>query len=181
MTRTASTTEEESLTSKATSQVESAASTAQEKAVELKDEGKTRLSDELDKRTTDAGSQARSFAEALRKSGNDLRTQGKSQPAGLADGVAERMERLGGYLEHTSGDRLLRDVENLARRQPWMIAGIGLVAGLAASRFLKASSERRYGANAQSGQPSNQRSPSYGSATASADTPLARESYVPSG
>jgi hypothetical protein len=39
----------------------------------------------------------------------------------------------------------LRDVEEFARRRPWLVAGIGVVAGLAGSRFLKASSERRYG------------------------------------
>ena len=32
----------------------------------------------------------------------------------------------------------------LARQRPWMVAGLGLMVGLAASRFLKASSERRY-------------------------------------
>jgi len=32
-----------------------------------------------------------------------------------------------------------------------MVAGMGLVAGLAASRFLKASSERRYGASGSKG------------------------------
>ena len=63
------------------------------------------------------------------------------------------MERLGGYLEQTNGDHLLRDAEDFARRRPWMVAGMGLVAGLAASRFLKASSERRYesfGSNGES-------------------------------
>jgi hypothetical protein len=55
------------------------------------------------------------------------------------------VERFGGYLERASGEELLRDAEDFARRRPWMVAGIGLVAGLAASRFLKASSERRYG------------------------------------
>ena len=62
----------------------------------------------------------------------------------MTEGAADRIERFGGYLEQTSGDELLRDVEDFARRRPWMVAGIGLVVGLAASRFLKASSERRY-------------------------------------
>ena len=62
----------------------------------------------------------------------------------MTEGAAERIERLGGYLEQRSGDELLRDVEDFARRRPWMVAGAGLMVGLAASRFLKASSERRY-------------------------------------
>ena len=50
-----------------------------------------------------------------------------------------------------NGDQLLRDAEEFARRRPWMVAGMGLVAGLAASRFLKASSERRYGSFGSNG------------------------------
>ena len=90
MANTASETGQEGLVGQATSQVQSAASSAQEKAVELKEHGKGRLSDQLDQRTSEAGSQARSFAEALRRSGEDLRSQGKSQPAGIADGRARR-------------------------------------------------------------------------------------------
>ena len=39
---------------------------------------------------------------------------------------------------------MLRDVENLARRLPWLFAASGLALGLVASRFLKASSGGRY-------------------------------------
>ena len=85
------------------------------------------------------------MAQALRRSGEQLSNEGDGQQAAeLAEGAADRIERLGGYLERTSGAELVRDVEDFARRRPWMIAGMGLVAGLAASRFLKASAERRY-------------------------------------
>ena len=49
---------------------------------------------------------------------------------------------------------MLHDAEDFARRRPWAVAGIGLIAGLAASRFLKASSERRYDSRG-SGHPSS--------------------------
>jgi len=85
------------------------------------------------------------MAQALRRSGEQLREQGEGeQVAGVTDGAADRIERLGGYLERTSGEEFLRDAEALARQRPWMVAGLGLMVGLAASRFLKASSERRY-------------------------------------
>jgi hypothetical protein len=38
----------------------------------------------------------------------------------------------------------LADVEAFARRQRWLVAAGGLALGFAASRFLKASSSRRY-------------------------------------
>jgi hypothetical protein len=61
-----------------------------------------------------------------------------------------------------------------------MVAGMGLVAGLAASRFLKASSERRYEGSARAGGGSNRYG--YGALPQStggrpADEALARESY----
>jgi ElaB/YqjD/DUF883 family membrane-anchored ribosome-binding protein len=145
MTNTASETGREGLVGQEGSQMEGAAATAQQKASELKEQGRSKLSDTLDERTTQVGGQARQMAQALRRSGTQLREQGDGQQAaGVTEGAAERIERLGGYLERTSGDDLLRDAEDFARRRPWMVAGLGLMVGLAASRFLKASSERRY-------------------------------------
>jgi ElaB/YqjD/DUF883 family membrane-anchored ribosome-binding protein len=144
MSSTASETGREGLVGQVASQTEDAAAKAQEKAVELKEQGRNKLSETLDRRTSHAGGQARQMAQALRGSGEQLREQGDGQVAGVTEGAAERVERLGGYLEQASGDEILRDVEDFARRRPWMVAGVGLAVGLAASRFLKASSERRY-------------------------------------
>ena len=84
------------------------------------------------------------MADALRKTGEQLRNEGNEQPAKVADAVAERIERLGGYLEEVDSDRLLNDVESFGRRRPWILAAGGAVLGFVASRFLKASSSRRY-------------------------------------
>ncbi len=183
MASTAEGTTQEGLVGQASAQVQEAASTAQERAVVLKEQGKSKLGETLDQRTNEAGMQARKMAQALRRSGEQLSNEGDAQQAaGLAEGAADRIERLGGYLERTSGAALVRDAEYFARRRPWMVAGIGLVAGLAASRFLKASSERRYEASAQMDGGSNR----YGmlpqsAGGQSADEPLARESYGTSG
>jgi len=145
MTNTASEAGRQGLVGQAASQVEEAAASAQQTAGELKQQGRSKLGETLDQRTTQVGGQARQMAQALRRSGEQLREQADGkQVAGVAEGVAERIEGLGGYLERTSGDELLRDVEDFARRRPWIVAGAGLMIGLAASRFLKASSERRY-------------------------------------
>ena len=129
MTNTASETGREGLVDQAASQVESAASSAQEKAVELKAQGRSKLGETLDERTSQAGGQARKLAQVLRQSGGQMREQGEGQQvAGIAEGAADRIERLGGYLEQTSGNELLQDVEEFARRRPWMVAGFGLVA-----------------------------------------------------
>jgi hypothetical protein len=62
----------------------------------------------------------------------------------VAEQLADRAESFGSYLRHANGERLLADVEAFARRQPWLVAAGGLALGFAASRFLKASSSRRY-------------------------------------
>jgi hypothetical protein len=80
----------------------------------------------------------------LRSVGDELRKQGKDTPAKLVDDAAERVERVGGYLKESDADRILRDVEDFGRRQPLALLAGGLVLGFAASRFLKASSSRRY-------------------------------------
>jgi hypothetical protein len=148
---------ERGLVHEASTRAAEAGATAQEKAAELRAEGSEKLREQLDRRSTDAGTQARSLAEALRRSSADLRTEGKGGVADLADRAAQRIDDLGAYLEQKQGAEILRDVENFTRRRPWMIATLGLVGGLAASRFVKASSERRYPGPARGAAPRSDR------------------------
>ena len=80
----------------------------------------------------------------MRSVGEHLRAEGKDKPAQLADQAAARVADLGDYLKHSDGDRILRDVERFGRDRPWAVMAGGVVLGIAASRFLKASSSRRY-------------------------------------
>src|SRR5215211_2279503 len=130
------TSQQEGLAGQATAKVEDAASVAQEKAFELREQGSARLRDQFDER---------SIAKALRRSGNELGNEGNRNASQLTTRTADRIERVGRYLEEKSGDELMREIETFARRRPWMLAGIGMVAGVAAARFMKASSEQRYG------------------------------------
>ena len=80
----------------------------------------------------------------MRNVAEQLRGQGKDTPAQVAEQLADRAESFGTYLRDAGGERLLRDVEGFARRQPMLVAAGALALGFAASRFLKASSGRRY-------------------------------------
>ena len=62
----------------------------------------------------------------------------------MQEQAAEKAERLGGYLHDADGDRILRDVEDFGRRNPWAVAAGSLALGFVASRLLKASSSERY-------------------------------------
>jgi hypothetical protein len=117
---------------------------AQDKAREAAGQARGRMSQEVDRRSTQAGEQVTSNASDARSVAGELRKQGKDTPARYVEQAADRAERLGGYLQESDGDRILRDVEDFARRNPWAVAAGGLVLGFAASRMLKASSGERY-------------------------------------
>jgi ElaB/YqjD/DUF883 family membrane-anchored ribosome-binding protein len=139
------TSQQEGLAEQAQSKVQEATATAQEKASELREQGSQRLREQVDQRSTEVGQQIRSLAEQLRRSGSELQpNEGNSQAAQFTSQAAERLERLGSYLEEVNGNDVMRDIESFARRRPWMLAGAGLLAGVAAARFMKASSEQRY-------------------------------------
>ena len=120
------------------------AQVAQDKARGALGQARGRLSDQVDQRSTEAGERIAGTASDVRSIADELRSQGKDGPASLAEQVAGQADRLGDYLKGASGDRILRDVEDFARRQPMLVAAGGLMLWFAASRFMKASSSRRY-------------------------------------
>jgi hypothetical protein len=153
-----------------TSQVQD---TAREKAEGLRDtvrESSTQLGStarnwmerEADERTTAIASQAKTIADAMHQTSSRLDQDGQSQAARITDVVADRVERFAGYLNEADGQRLMNDVEDLARRNPWALAAAGLAVGFAASRFMKAS---------RSDVPPTSSPTTYGSSYRTTDTP----------
>jgi hypothetical protein len=133
-----------STTDQVKDQVFEKAEVAQDKARGAMGQARGRISQQVDQRSTQAGERLAQRASDVRSVAEELRNQGKEGPAALAEQVAGQADRLGDYLKGASGDRILRDIEDLARRQPMLVAAGGLVLGFAASRFMKASSSRRY-------------------------------------
>jgi hypothetical protein len=140
-------------TEQAKGQAQQVAGQAQDKAQEAAGQAKSRFAVEVDTRSTQAGQQLRSTAGDVRSVGEELRKQGKDKPAQLAERAAHQVDRIGGYLHQSDGDRILRDVEDFGRRKPWAIATGGLAVGFVASRLLKASSTRRYGESTATARP----------------------------
>jgi len=116
----------------------------------------------VDERSTQAGEQVRANASDVRTVAEELRKQGKETPAKLAEQTADRAEKIGGYLTESDGERILGDIEDFGRRNPWAAALGGLALGFAASRLLKASSSGRY--HASTGQALSTRPPVPGAA-----------------
>jgi hypothetical protein len=123
-----------------------------QKAEVAQETARGRFRDQVDQRSTQAGERLAGTAADVRSVAEELRRQGKDTPASMVEQAAGQADRAADYLKTASGDRILRDVEDLARSKPWAVAAGGLALGFAASRFLKASSSRRYHA-VQAGYP----------------------------
>jgi ElaB/YqjD/DUF883 family membrane-anchored ribosome-binding protein len=128
---------------------------AQEKAQEVREQAgeqvrkatgqaRDRARDQVDQRSTQLGEQVHGHANDLRDVAQQLRDQGKEGPAKIADQVADRAHSAGSWMKESDADRILSDVEDFARSNPWAVAAGGLALGFVASRVLKASSSRRY-------------------------------------
>ena len=128
---------------------------AKERVQDAKQQARGRLREQVDQRSTQAGEQVSSAAADVRSVAQELRTQGKDTPARYAEQAAEKAQQVGQRLQDASGEELLREVEDFARRNPWAVAAGGLVLGLAASRMLKASSGERYRASMSNGSGAN--------------------------
>lgn len=126
------------------SSTEQAKEQAKEKAQQAAGQARSAVRTQVDQRSTDAGERVGGFASDVRSVSDQLREQGKEQPAKLAEQAAERAERLGDYLKNSDSDRILGDIEDFGRRQPWAVIAGGMALGLVASRFLKASASNRY-------------------------------------
>lgn len=130
--------------SQAREKAQEMAGQAQEKAQEAAGQARGMVRDQVDQRSTEAGERVSGSAQDLRSVGEELRKQGKDAPAKYADKGAEQAERLGSYLKDSDADTILSDIEEFGRRRPLAVLAGGLVVGIAAARFLKASSRGRY-------------------------------------
>jgi hypothetical protein len=150
---------ESTTTEQAQERARQLAGQAQEQAQQAGAQARDRIREQLDRRSTQAGERVNATASDLRTVAEQLRQQDKQQPADLAEQAAQRVQRLGDYLQGAAPDRMLHDVEAVGRRRPWALALGGMAVGLGVSRFLKASSSQRYRSSQAYGA-----SQSYGSA-----------------
>jgi hypothetical protein len=144
MAQTAAQPDPDSTAGQAKEHAKEQAEQAKQQVRQASGQAKDKLREQVDQRSTEVGERVGSTAQDVRSVADELRKQGKDQPAKLAAQTADRVERVGGYLKESDADRILRDVEDVGREKPWAVALGGLALGFAASRFLKASSTQRH-------------------------------------
>ncbi|MCW3013754.1 MAG: hypothetical protein JWO02_846 [Solirubrobacterales bacterium] len=136
--------DEHAVTEQAQEKVKEGAQTARDQAQHATQQARERARDQVDQRTTQAGDRLKDTAGNARSMAEHLRSEGKDRPAKMVEQAAERTDALGGYLHEADADRLLHDMEDFARRNPWAVMAGGLVVGFAASRVVSASSAARH-------------------------------------
>jgi gas vesicle protein len=88
------------------------------------------------------GERIHGYGSAVRRAADKLREERDPNIAHYAEMVADRLDEAADYVRTSDPSKVLRDVENAARRRPEIFFGGMFVAGLVLARFLKASSER---------------------------------------
>ena len=118
---------------------------AQEKVQEAAGEARNRVAEQVDQRSTQAGEQLGSTAGDVRSVAEELRKQGKDKPAeARREGGRARRARSAATCSAPTATASSATSRTSARRRPWAVVAGGLALGFVASRFLKASSGRRY-------------------------------------
>jgi hypothetical protein len=131
-------------TGQAQEKAQQAAGQAQEKTQQAAGQAQAKVREQLDQRSVQLAGQVDQQASDLRSVSEALRDQGKDRPAQIADRLARYAEQAGSYLRENDADAMLSDAEEFGRQKPAAVAAGALALGFAASRFLKASSSKRY-------------------------------------
>jgi hypothetical protein len=140
---------------KAQDKAEQAAGQAQEKAQQAAGQAQAKMREQLDQRANQLAGQVHQQASDLRSVSGALRDQGQDRPAQAVDRLAGYAEQAGSYLRDKDADAMLSDAEDFGRQKPAAVAAGALALGFVASRFLKASSSKRYSARSPSPPPAS--------------------------
>jgi hypothetical protein len=135
--------QEQSSGSAATEKMDQATEVISARTSDAVEQGRGAVQRQVGQRSAQLGDQIGAASDTIRQVAEQARIDGNDQQARLAEEAAKRAERVSNYLGDVDPERLMADAEDFARRQPWLVAGVGLFAGFALARSLKASSGRR--------------------------------------
>ncbi|MFL5727735.1 MAG: hypothetical protein ACJ76W_05070 [Chloroflexota bacterium] len=112
----------------------------QEAASDLIDQAGRTAEAQASRTMTQAGDTIQRIAEVVRDAGSELRGE-RPEIANVADTAASQMERAGEYLRVHDATDVWNQATEIARRQPVLVVGGALLAGLALGRFLRTATE----------------------------------------
>jgi hypothetical protein len=97
------------------------------------------LTKQIESRSADSGRRIRSTAQTLRTIATELRNDpATSSAADFAERGAQIVDDIGSYFERSDFNTMMWDAQRVSRERPWLVATVGLAAGMLASRLVKA-------------------------------------------
>lgn len=112
---------------------------AKESARETMHEAGRQVNETAERQKYAVADQAGSVADALRKTGDELRQQDQGWLADAAQRLAEGADKLAGELRDQDMSSLLSRTQEFARRRPATFLGGAVAAGFLLTRFMKSS------------------------------------------
>jgi len=101
----------------------------------VRDKANEQLSTQKDRATDGIGN----VVKAVRRSTQELREDHHETVADYVERAADQLELLSTRLKNKDLGELMRDAQNLAKRQPAIFIGTAFMLGLAGARFMKSS------------------------------------------
>lgn len=123
-------------------QIEEGAEQPGDEAGRMVEEARHEAEEQADRWTAGLGRRGEHLARALNAASDTLREEGEERMSGMASEAAEKVKRMGGYLEDEDPSSMMHDLEDLGRSNPAAFLGGVFVAGLLGGRLLRASSPR---------------------------------------
>jgi hypothetical protein len=143
---------------------------------------KQRASSQLTSQKGRATDSLTAIAGAVRQSTAQLRADQHEGLAEYVERAADHLERFSNGLRDKSADELMRDVRQMARRQPTLFIGGSFAVGLLAARFFKSSGDRqsrRFEPDGQGyGGPTAAGTPYYGAVGSTPSAEIPRRDFV---
>jgi hypothetical protein len=148
--RTAAATEAPTQPAQSESATDQVKERVQDATAQARRSTREQVREQITSRSTQMGEQLTGTVAPMRRAADQLRSEQREAPAKLIERLTDRAEGIGRYLTEADGDRILRDVDGFARRQPWLTVTGSVIAGFFASRFVKASSSNAPSASKES-------------------------------
>lgn len=131
---------QQSAQSKASQAADQAKQQAKSMASQAAEQGKSAINQQKD----NVVHKVDTVSDAIRSAADELQEGGQPQAGHYVSMVADQLESFSRQLRNKDANSLIRDAENLARRSPMVFFAGALLAGFAASRFMRSSAQHSH-------------------------------------
>jgi len=115
----------------------------EQKASQVKEKTEGKIVSVLKQNKEAATGEIRSFIQVLRDTSEKLKKEDHITVAEYSEKLADGLERMNESIRQRDVKETFHNVEDFAKRQPWLFVGGAVAGGFALSRFLKSSGQKQ--------------------------------------